>query len=78
MPNTLSTRLRQARRFANLTQIQLTERINASFDAGVTQPAIQRIESGKVKSTRYIAQIASVCGVNALWLATGQGKMSND
>jgi SOS-response transcriptional repressor LexA len=68
LPNisTLAGRLRYARKAAKLTQLQLAEAI------GVSQGIVSQIETGTNKQTVYIAQLATACGVDAGWLATGQ------
>ena len=65
---TLKDRLIQARTEAQLTQQELAEK------SGVKQPLIGNLEAGIRKGTTKIAQIASAAGVDALWLATGEGK----
>ena len=62
-------RLRQARKHAGLTQQQLAEKV------GMTQPSITDLERGKSQSTTMTAELAHACGVNALWLASGEGGM---
>ncbi|NBB11793.1 helix-turn-helix domain-containing protein [Pseudomonas sp. SLFW] len=62
-------RLKAARRHAQLNQAELAER------AGITQTSISDLERGKSKATAHVAKIASVCGVDALWLSEGKGQM---
>ena len=62
-------RLKTARRHAKLNQTELAAR------AGITQTSISDLERGKSKATAFVAQIASACGVSALWLAEGDGQM---
>lgn len=62
-------RLKAARRHANLNQAELAQR------AGITQTSISDLERGKSKATAHVAKIASVCGVDALWLSDGKGEM---
>ena len=65
----LKDRIKAARAHANLTQGQLATRV------GMDQTSISNLERGKSQGTSYIAQIASACGVSALWLAEGTGSM---
>lgn len=62
-------RLKQARKHARLTQTELGTAV------GIDQTSISDLERGKSQSTSFIAEIAKACGVDALWLATGQGAM---
>ncbi len=65
----LSERIKLARRNANLTQSELAQRV------GIAQTAISQLESGKTLRSSYLIQIAQECGVNSLWLQTGDGEM---
>jgi transcriptional regulator with XRE-family HTH domain len=65
----LKDRLRLARKQAGITQAQLADL------AGMTQTTISYLEIGKCHSTTFCARIANACGVDALWLETGQGDM---
>ncbi|MGV7078453.1 XRE family transcriptional regulator [Testudinibacter sp. P80/BLE/0925] len=64
---TLATRLQAARNNAGLTQVQLAEKV------GISQNAIQKIESEQTKATRHILKIANALNVNPEWLETGNG-----
>lgn len=66
----LKDRLKQSRKNANLTQNEVVERI-----AGLSQSAYSQLESGKVKSSGKIVEIANLFNVSSTWLATGQGEM---
>lgn len=68
--NTLSERLKAARKHAGLTQKQLAEK------AGVEQPLISQLETGKNSQSVHLIRLASVCGVSALWLESGAGDMT--
>ncbi len=57
-------------KMAGLSQSQLAER------AGVSQPAIQKLSSGKASSSRKVVEIAAALGIRPEWLSTGQGDMS--
>ena len=65
-PMTLGERLKKGRNKKDLTQAELATAV------GIKQQAVQRIESGKVKSTGYIVQLARVLGVTPEWLALGE------
>lgn len=62
-------RLKAARKYAGLKQGELAEKV------GIRQASISDMETGKSGSSTYTASIASVCGVDPLWLETGQGDM---
>ncbi|MBP2666958.1 MAG: peptidase [Firmicutes bacterium] len=64
---TLAERLIWARTQKGLSQSELAKA------AGVAQSTIGNLEAGIRLSSRKIAAIASVLGVNALWLAEGKG-----
>jgi len=64
-----SQRLKAARKHANLTQAELSKAV------GITQTSISDLERGKSASSTFSASIARICGVSALWLETGEGKM---
>lgn len=62
-------RLKQARKSAKLTQLQLATAVNT------TQGSISDLESGRNKSTTNLIEMAQVLNVNPTWLATGKGEM---
>jgi len=66
--DTLSERLKSTRKDMKLSQKRLGELI------GVTQSVIAGLETGYRKNSAYTPQLAQVLGVNALWLATGEGE----
>lgn len=63
----IGTRIRDARKQANLTQGQLAARI------GIKQSTISELETGESTGTTLIASFAKELGVSALWLETGKG-----
>ncbi|MCA7953886.1 helix-turn-helix domain-containing protein [Burkholderia seminalis] len=69
---TLADRLKWARLRAGLSQEQLGDK------AGVSQSTIGNLEAGTRSSARRLPQIADILGVNALWLAEGEGKPTPD
>lgn len=54
----LAERIKNLRNDAGLTQEQLAEK------AGISQPALVKIEAGKVKRTKFINEIAQALGVD--------------
>ncbi len=68
----LGKRLRDARIKAGITQKQLGDAV------GLSQQAINQIESGEVLNPRRIEKIAQVIGVNAGWLRFGNQHHSPD
>lgn len=66
---TLADRLRKAMAEAGLTQASLAEK------CGISQASIQKLVSGKAKSTTFIVEISEALSVNAKWLAQGEGLM---
>ena len=71
MKTTLSERLKEARLARGLTQKALGDLV------GVSQAAIQKIETGKANQTTKIVEIANALGVRAEWLSSGVGNMSD-
>lgn len=70
----LASRIRAARRHANLTQQALADGV------GVTRGAVSNWESPYPKwpTSENILKIALITGVTFEWLATGKGKMHQD
>lgn len=69
---TLAQRMKLARKHANLTQKALAER------AGVEQPVISQLETGKNLQSAHLAKFAHICGVSAIWLSDGVEPMLAD
>lgn len=63
----LKDRLKQARKHAGLTQVELAER------AGIKQASVSEIERGLTRTSGYLVKLAQVCGVNPVWLSDGSG-----
>jgi transcriptional regulator with XRE-family HTH domain len=63
----LGNRMRAARKAANLTQVELADRV------GCRQQLISQIERGKVDYTTFYNEFAQVLGVDPAWLITGKG-----
>lgn len=57
---------------ADISQGQLAAAI------GISQPAVQKMASGKTQASKKILEIAAVLGVRAGWLSTGDGPMRDD
>lgn len=69
-------RIREARRNRNWTQEQLAAVLSAMPGMPkIKQTHIERMEN-RAEGSRsyYTAQIAEVCGVSPIWLATGEGE----
>ncbi|ALX94850.1 repressor [Serratia fonticola] len=69
---TFADRLNAAMAAANISQGQLAEAI------GISQPAVQKMTSGKTKASKKILEIAGALGVRAEWLSTGSGAMRDE
>jgi len=67
--NTLADRMKLARKHGNLTQKAL------AIKAGVEQPVISQLETGKNLQSAHLAKFAHLCGVSAIWLSEGIGEM---
>ena len=63
----IGKRAREARREAKLTQGYVCDKI------GIKQPTLSALETGESEGTAFLGTLASVLGVNALWLQTGRG-----
>lgn len=72
MKTTLAGRLKEARAARGLTQKALGDLV------GVSQAAIQKIETGKANQTTKLVEIANALGVMPDWLSSGEGMMHND
>lgn len=72
MKKTLAERLREARKAANMTQKALGEAV------GVSQAAIQKIETGKASQTTKLLEIAIALGIRPEWLSSESGPMRQD
>ncbi len=69
MKTTLAERLKEARSARGLTQKALGELV------GVSQAAIQKIETGKAEQTTKLVDIARALKVRPEWLGSGLGAM---
>ncbi|MET3817297.1 helix-turn-helix transcriptional regulator [Pantoea sp. UYEF8] len=68
MKTNLAERLKKARTARGLSQKSLGEAV------GVSQAAIQKIESGKARETTKLIDLAIALKVNPGWLSTGDGE----
>lgn len=68
---TLGKRIQAARQAAGLTQRELALRL------GVSQATVHRWERGVSSSCKCVADLADVCGVDPVWLDTGEGDPMN-
>jgi transcriptional regulator with XRE-family HTH domain len=66
----IGSRIREARKSANMTQQQLADK------SGLKQAALSELETGESAGSKYLASIAAALGVSALWLETGRGLRS--
>ncbi|MHC6642557.1 XRE family transcriptional regulator [Klebsiella pneumoniae] len=72
MKTTLAERLREARKAAGMTQKTLGDAV------GVSQAAIQKIETGRAAQTTKLLDIAKALRVRPEWLSSGTGTMRAD
>lgn len=64
-----SDRLKQARKHAKLSQEEL------ALAVGCSQGAVSKIERGDQEESALVVKFAVACGVNPVWLDTGNGEM---
>ncbi|EMM2471152.1 MULTISPECIES: XRE family transcriptional regulator [Klebsiella] len=69
---TFAERLNAAMIATGVSQGQLAEMV------GVSQPAIQKMTSGKTNGSRKMVELAYALGVRPEWLSSGQGAMRED
>ncbi|NHB89705.1 XRE family transcriptional regulator [Photorhabdus tasmaniensis] len=67
---TLAQRLKQARKQAKISQKELGSAV------GISQAAIQKIESGSAQASTKLIEIARKLNVSPSWLSSGHGDMS--
>lgn len=67
--DTLAERLKFARNLRQLSQQEVADLV------GIAQSTYGRSESGILKSSSKIVELANLFGVNPTWLATGEGDM---
>lgn len=68
--NTFAERLKEAMRDAGYTQMALAEA------TGLSQGAIQKLTSGRAKSTTKLLEISNALGVRPEWLVSAKGDKS--
>lgn len=69
MLDTVGKRLKKARKYAVMTQVELAAAVNTK------QGAISDLENGRNSTSTKLVQMALVLGVSAEWLSTGAGEM---
>lgn len=69
MIETIGNRLKIARKYAGMTQVELANAIDAR------QGAISDLESGRNNSSTKIVEMSLALKINAEWLSTGLGEM---
>lgn len=69
---TFSERLNAAMADAGISQGLLAERV------GISQPAIQKMTSGKTNGSRKMVELAHALNVRPEWLSSGNGPMRSD
>jgi transcriptional regulator with XRE-family HTH domain len=67
MGNTLGQRIKKCRKECGLTQKQVQSR------TGISQGNLSELENDEYPTSSFVPQLAQLFGVNALWLATGEG-----
>lgn len=72
MKKTLAERLKEARIKSKLSQIKLGKAV------GISQAAVQKIETGKAKNSTKIVEMAKVLNVRPEWLSSGDGPMMSN
>ncbi len=72
MTDSIQSRLKHARKSANLSQAEVADA------AGITQPAYSQLESGRTRKGTSLIPIARALGVDAHWLTSGRGKMHGE
>ena len=70
--DTLSKRLKKARKDKGLSQQDLADLLN------VKQQAVSKLESGRSKGTYIAPRIAEALGVNVSWLLTGKEDLATN
>ena len=65
MIDTIGERLKKARKYAGMTQLNLAKAIDAK------QGAISDLENGRNNSSTKLVEMAICTGVNAEWLTQG-------
>lgn len=69
---TFAERLNAAMSAADISQGQLADKV------GISQPAIQKMTSGKTSGSRKMVELANALGVRPEWLSSGVGEMRID
>ena len=67
----LKDRLKAARKYARLTQMEVSDKVE------ISQGTYSQLERGLVKSTSKIVELADLFGVNPVWLSTQNNYTTN-
>jgi transcriptional regulator with XRE-family HTH domain len=67
----IGDRVKQVRLERGMRQGELARRV------GISQATLSQLESNGSHSTAYVAKLAAVLGVSALWLSDGKGDRQN-
>ncbi len=65
--NTLGERIKWARKQAKLSQADVEDKMD------IKQSVLSRLETGQLKSTGNLVELADVLRVSSYWLQTGKG-----
>lgn len=67
----IGDRVKQVRLERGMRQGELARKV------GISQATLSQLESNGSQSTAYVAKLAAVLGVSALWLSDGKGDRQN-
>ncbi|KXS55577.1 MAG: hypothetical protein AWU57_26 [Marinobacter sp. T13-3] len=73
----LGARLEFAMMHARLKPADLRRRLKVEHGVTMSKTNTYKLLNGGVERTKYFMEIAEVCNVNARWLATGHGFMTD-
>lgn len=73
----LGARLEFALMHARLKPMDLRQRLRVEYGIDMSRTNTYKMVNGGIQRTRYFMEIAEICGVNARWLATGHGYMTD-
>ncbi|MBF0139766.1 MAG: helix-turn-helix domain-containing protein [Magnetococcales bacterium] len=69
MNHDLNERIRQARRYAGLSTSELSDKVH------MFASEVDHLDTGRSHLPEKIVAIASLCGVDGVWLNSGYGEM---
>ena len=73
----LGARLEFALMHARLKPMEMKERLRVEYAIDMSRTNVYKLLNGDIQRTRYFMEIAEICGVNARWLSTGHGYMTD-